>query len=560
MKFIGKFFLILLLILLLVLITGYFLLKSAWGAATLSRWISDETAYHLSIGRLHHSFSTPLEVTLDNFSFGHDGQPALVVADKVTLDLSLLQFSSPSRFDSITLTNGEVNLANISPGTAIPLQANHLRLNNISIVEPGTGTDSGFQASQIVADISPWNPGENSLQGSQYHFSMGIGQLTLNTQQLSNIHANGQVDPQQLTLDHLDGQAERGNFSGSLTRDAQGHWQVQQLSLQDIRFQTEKNLPDFLAPLVRHNIRPARIDISHATIVGPDWAVTDFNMQLANPQLPAGDLLTQGGTLKLQASELVCDNNDFVSPQADAEATPEGLRIDSISTHWKNGTLSASGDWLRANRQLALNNLTISGLEYTLPQDWRQWWMAPLPDWLDSVVVHQLAVSNSLVIDINPAFPFQMTALHGTGHELLLVRNHQWGIWSGDSEWKATEATFNRRDINAPWLKLHADDRQITVSDLKMLADNGPLVGSAQISQQPSRNFSLSLQGQSVPTDLFAHWGWPVTPAGEKGSITLNVTGKLQADQPLRPTVNGTLHLSTPAGAQQQSMQDGVIR
>ncbi len=558
MKFIGKFFLILLLILLLVLITGYFLLKSAWGAATLSRWISDDTAYHLSIGRLHHSFSAPLEVTLDNFSFGHDGQPALVVADDVTLDLSLLQFSAPSHFDAITLTNGEINLANIRPGTAIPLQANHLRLNNISIVEPGTG--SGFTARQVMADITPWKPDANSLQGEQYHFRMGIGQLLLNTQPLSNIHADGQMNSQQLTLDHLDGQAERGSFSGSLTRDAQGHWQVQQLSLQDIRFQTEKNLADFLAPLVRHNIRPGQIDISHATIVGPDWAVTDLNMQLANPQLPATDLLTQGGTLKLQASELVYGNNDFVSPQAAAEATPEGLRIDSISTHWKNGTVSASGDWQRANRQLALNNLTLTGLEYTLPQDWRQWWMAPLPDWLDSVIVHQLAVSNSLVIDINPAFPFQMTALHGTGQQLVLARNHQWGIWSGDSEWKATEATFNRRDINAPWLKLHADDRQIKVSELKMLVDNGPLIGSATISQQPSREFSLSLQGQSVPTDLFTHWGWPVTSAGGKGNVTLNLTGKLQADQPLRPTVNGTLQLSTPAGAQQQSMQAGVLR
>ena len=558
MKFIGKFFLILLLILLLVLITGYFLLKSAWGAATLSRWISNETAYHLSIGRLHHSFSAPLEVTLDDFSFGHDGQPALVVADHVTLGLSLLQFSTPTHFDTITLTEGEINLANIRPGTAIPLQANHLRLNNISIVEPGA--DTGFTASQIVADISPWKPDANSLQGGHYHFRMGIGQLQLNAQTLSNLHANGQVNSRQLTLESLEGQTERGRFSGALTRDAQGAWQVQQLSLQDIRFQTEKNLPDFLAPLVRHNIRPGQIDISHATIVGPDWAVTDLNLQLANPQLPDNALLAQGGTLKLQASELVYGNNDFVSPRAEAEATPEGVRIDSLSTHWKNGTVSATGDWQRATRQLALNNLTVTGLEYTLPQDWRQRVMAPLPDWLDSVIVHQLAVSNSLIIDINPAFPFQMTALHGSGQELLLARHHQWGIWSGNSEWKATEATFNRRDISAPWFKLHADDRQISVSDLKMLIDNGPLVGSAQISQQPSRDFSLSLEGQSVPTDFLTHWGWPAPATGGKGSVSLNVTGKLQAGQPLRPTVSGTLHLTTPAGTQQQSMQAGVMR
>ena len=66
MKFIGKFFLILLLILLLLLVAAWFALKSTWGAGTLSRWISDDTAYHLSIGRIRHSLSSPLVVTLED--------------------------------------------------------------------------------------------------------------------------------------------------------------------------------------------------------------------------------------------------------------------------------------------------------------------------------------------------------------------------------------------------------------------------------------------------------------------------------------------------------------
>lgn len=179
-----------------------------------------------------------------------------------------------------------------------------------------------------------------------------------------------------------------------------------------------------------------------------------------------------------------------------------------------NGTINASGRWLRDSRQLALDNLSLSGIEYTLPENWRQLWMSPLPEALSSVVIHQLAVSHTLLIDISPDFPFQMTALNGTGNELVLAKQHQWGIWSGDSEWKANEATFNRQDIRAPWLTLHADDRQITVSDLKMLIDNGPLVGSATLAQQPSRQFSLNLRGQNVPVEALQHWGWPVNHNG----------------------------------------------
>lgn len=150
-----------------------------------------------------------------------------------------------------------------------------------------------------------------------------------------------------------------------------------------------------------------------------------------------------------------------------------------------------------------------------------------------------------------------MTGLNGTGSELMLAKQGQWGVWSGQSEWKANEATFNRQDIRAPWLRLSADNQQIAVSDLKMLIDNGPLIANATLSQQPSRQFTLNLQGQAVPLKALSHWGWPVTADG-KGDLTLSAQGNLQAATPLRPTVNGTLTLSTATGKTVQSMHNGV--
>lgn len=556
MKFIGKCLLILLITLLLALVVGYFLLKSTWGAATLSRWISDETDWHLSIGRVRHSFSDPLAVTLQDFSFGHDGQPALVVADDVTLNLSLLQFSQPSHFAAIILSDGEINLANRLSGTPVPLQADHLYLRQMRIIQPAT--ENTFTASDTDAEIAPWQSTADQVLGDHYHFTLSIGELSLQGQTLKNIQSQGSAEAQQLSLDSLSGQAERGTFSGAIARDADGHWQVKQLSLQNTRFQTDKTLSEFMKPLEQHNIRPGQLDVSHATIVGPDWAVSDLNLQLNNPQPQDSSLLTAGGQLTASASRFVYGTSQLIDPQADISGTAEGYRLNRLTSHWMNGTINASGRWLRDSRQLALDNLSLSGIEYTLPENWRQLWMSPLPEALSSVVIHQLAVSHTLLIDISPDFPFQMTALNGTGNELVLAKQHQWGIWSGDSEWKANEATFNRQDIRAPWLKLHADDRQITVSDLKMLIDNGPLVGSATLAQQPSRQFSLNLRGQNVPVEALQHWGWPVNHHGT-GEITLNVSGHLQAGQPLRPTVNGTLNLILPTGTTQQSMHNGSV-
>ncbi len=38
-----------------------------------------------------------------------------------------------------------------------------------------------------------------------------------------------------------------------------------------------------------------------------------------------------------------------------------------------------SGNWLRAGNALVLDDTAFAGLEYTLPANWKQLWMTPLP-------------------------------------------------------------------------------------------------------------------------------------------------------------------------------------
>jgi hypothetical protein len=50
-----------------------------------------------------------------------------------------------------------------------------------------------------------------------------------------------------------------------------------------------------------------------------------------------------------------------------------------------------SGNWLRAGNALVLDDTAFAGLEYTLPANWKQLWMAPLPDWLQSLTLKNSA-------------------------------------------------------------------------------------------------------------------------------------------------------------------------
>ena len=215
---------------------------------------------------------------------------------------------------------------------------------------------------------------------------------------------------------------------------------------------------------------------------------------------------------------------------------------------------------MRSNKALVLDDAAIAGLEYTLPENWKQLWMNPLPAWLNSLTLKKFSASRNLVIDIDPNFPWQLTALDGYGANLGLVQNNQWGIWSGSATLNAAAATFNRTDVRRPSLALTANSSTINISELSAYTEKGLLEATASISQLPQRQTQVSLNGRGVPMTILQQWGWPALPLSGDGNIQLTASGNIQADVPLKPTVNGQLHAVNVEKQQvTQTMQAGVV-
>lgn len=172
----------------------------------------------------------------------------------------------------------------------------------------------------------------------------------------------------------------------------------------------------------------------------------------------------------------------------------------------------------------------------------------------------KFSASRNLVIDIDPVFPWQITALDGYGANLELVQHHQWGVWSGNATLNAAAATFNRVDVRRPSLSLTANASTVNISDLSAFTGKGILEATASVSQLPQRQTQISLNGRGVPMDVLQQWGWPALPIAGDGNIQLTASGNIQADAPLKPTVNGQLH-AVNAQKQQitQTMQAGVV-
>ncbi|MDK2579972.1 AsmA family protein [Citrobacter sp. DNRA3] len=557
MKFIGKLLLYVLIALAVAILGLYFLLQTRWGAEHVSTWVSENSSYHLAFDAIDHRFSSPSHILLENVTFGRDGQPATLVAKTVDIGLSSRQITDPLHVDTILLQNGTLNL---SQQTApLPFQADRLQLQDMALNSPGS--EWTLSAQRVNGGVIPWSPEAGKILGSKAQIQLSASSLTLNDVPTTNVLIEGSIDHDRVTLSNIGADVARGALTGVAQRNADGSWVVENLRLNDIRLQSDKSLAEFFAPLSTiPSLQIGRLEVTDARLQGPDWAVTDLDLSLRNMTFSKDDWQTQEGKLSMNASEFIYGSLHFFDPILNAEFSPQGIALRQFTTRWEGGMVRTSGSWMRSNKALVLDDAAIAGLEYTLPENWKQLWMKPLPAWLNSLTLKKFSASRNLVIDIDPDFPWQLTALDGYGANLGLVQNNQWGVWSGSATLNAAAATFNRTDVRRPSLALTANSSTINISELSAYTEKGLLESTASISQLPQRQTQVSLNGRGVPMTILQHWGWPALPLSGDGNIQLTASGNIQADAPLKPTVNGQLHAVNVEKQQvTQTMQAGVV-
>ncbi|WP_313112891.1 AsmA family protein [Pseudescherichia sp.] len=557
MKLIGKVLLYIAIALLLAIVACYFLVQTRWGATQVGKWVSSNTDYHLAFDAADHRFSSPSHLLLKNVNFGRKGQPATLEAKSVDIGFSSRQLTDPLHADTILLQDGTLNL---SPATApLPLKADRLLLSDMAFNSPATGWD--LSAQRVTGGITPWEPIAGNVMGSKAQIQFSAGSMTLNGVPVSNVLIQGSIDNSDVTLSTIGADMARGSLTGTARRTADGGWIVDSLRLNDIRLQSDKSLTDFFAPLTTlPSLQIGRLEVTDARLQGPDWAVTDLDLSARALTLTKGDWQSEDGRLSMNASEFIFGSLHLFDPIFNAEFSPQGIALRQFTSRWEGGMVRTSGNWLRDGKALVLDDTALAGLEYTLPANWKQLWMDRLPDWLNSVTLKRFSASRNLVIDIDPAFPWQITALDGYGANLQLARDRQWGIWGGSAKLNAAAATFNRVDVRRPSLALAADRSTVNISELSAFTGQGLLEGTATVSQGPERQVSVNLNGRGIPLSILQQWGWPALPLSGGGNIQLTATGRVNAEAPLKPTVNGELKAIDVMKQQlTQTMRNGEV-
>lgn len=545
MKFIGKLLLTLLLLVVLAIALLYVIGQTRWAAGYLSRWVSDNSEYRLSVAKISHSWDQPGQISLEDVQLATKNQPPSLVAKRLDLGLSLRQLTEPRYFHSVTLRDGTLKLP--QQNAVLPIQADVLQLSNMAL----QANDETWQlnAQRVNAGITPWQPKAGHPLGENHQFQFSAGSMTLNGIPASQVLVQGELKQNQLLLSNFGADLAQGDLTGVATRAANGSWLVERLRLSGVRMQTPLTLEQFWQRFTAlPPITLKRFDLIDARLEGKEWAFNDLDLSLQNVTFQQGDWSSPDGSLNFNASDLINGGFHLIDPIMNMRLSPAGIAIQQFTTRWEGGLLRTSGNWLRANNRLQLDEVAVAALEYTLPSNWRGLWLQTLPHWLAEVYVNKLTTNRNLIIDINPAFPFQVTALDGYGSNLLLARDHQWGIWSGTLNLNGSEATFNKIDVRRPSLALNANDGQINVTDLSAFMPQGLLEAKATIEQLPGKPFTLSLNGRSVPVNTLQQWGWQQVPLEGDGNLQLQLKGLLNSDGPFKSSLQGRLQATSKNG------------
>ena len=476
MKFLGKVLLTVLLLLVLSIVLCYVLLQTSWAAGWLSRWVSDNSEYRLSLGKIDHSWSQPGQVSFRDVTLGRANHPPFLIFHLALFGLSWRQLTEPRHFLSLNLQNGRLILSNSQ--SPLPLQADTLQLTNMALdttLEPkNSAAQWKIAGQQVTGGLVPWLPQPGNSLGENAQFQFSAGSLTINGITAQQLYLQGSIQKNALTLTNFGADIAQGELTGNASQAADGSWLVDRLRLSNIRLQTPASVNDVWNTFLQlPPITLKRFDLIDARVEGKNWAFNDLDLTLKNITFKQGDWQTEDGELSFNAGDIIKGNIHLIDPIATFALSPAGVTINQFSTRWQDGLLRTQGNWARDTHRLQLDELTMVALVYTLPADWKQQWQQTLPNWLSEVYVGKLSANRNLLIDINPDFPFQITSLDAAGTNLLLAKNHQWGVWSGSLMLNAGNATFNKNDVRRPSLALNANEQQITFSDLSALTKKG---------------------------------------------------------------------------------------
>ncbi|WP_421246644.1 AsmA-like C-terminal region-containing protein [Aeromonas sanarellii] len=501
-------------------------------------WLSRQTGVPVSIGRLVFNPLHPYTLLAEQVRYG----------DAVQLEKIYLEV------ESIDWLNRDVRIAHldlIRPAIKLPLpnQLPTLPVHSLTIAD-STIDNLNLQSEALTlrglsATLSDWELIDPRRQ-PQVNLTLGINQLETPRFTLARLSLKGRLEGQVLSTDRLSANL----FDGLLETGMVLNWPERSLQLHDLKASAMRlelgDIPPGEFPLNRITLDRGQLAQVSINAIEQELSLNNFNGQLTAfdwqaGSRPSGYLAGTLGDLGqgLFQLEAIEGKLAFSPRQLDAELRGKAYE----------GEFSLDLALDPQLQRLTLKELTLSGMDISLPDGWWQDWQGWRPQQID---VRKLAFDRLKVLSFDDALPLSLTGWQFYLNDLALRGNQPAPLLG--------RARVESKWFELVWGGLSARngelDGELTPGAWQLnklassLPDEGSLSLSGQWGKAPGQESRLQLQGKQLDLEL---WGKllhaPVSLAGK-----VDLAAQLQADlngQPgeevanWRRTLQGSLSLES---------------
>ncbi|MCB6145879.1 hypothetical protein LHK12_14925 [Providencia rettgeri] len=262
-----------------------------------------------------------------------------------------------------------------------------------------------------------------------------------------------------------------------------------------------------------------KVELTNIDIQGKDWALSGLSTEIDQLSFVRGSWTSSESNIRFNVDQFVVKDQQLSTLIGDLKINGDSLNINKLSGYYNKGVFNLSGSWQRNNQVLTIDEGKLAGILYTLPENWLPFFAQPTPAWLFGLNIKKFTLSQSLLMNIQPQFPFELTALSGNIENVDLIKQKQWGIWSGKATFTADSGTINQVLVRRPFIEVRQSGKSSAAASLTVSTDKGISKVGLLVKQEPKKvPFLLRASGSNIDLVDLNQW------VGQASQLKLSVT------------------------------------
>lgn len=558
MKWLIKFTTYALLLLLLLFMFAYIGLQTRWGASYSSQFLSKFTDYDIDVGIMGHEFSTPGEFIFQDVKLTSKNNDLSLDAQQIVIDVNWRNLFSGTAIKRLVITQGTLS-AVVSPNAVLlPISASILQFENSQITLKED--NDTVQVVGFTGGITPWKPAENAPFGYG-DFRFTSNQLKFNNLSFKNIAVTGKLQQQGIEISQASAYLNNGYIAGVGKRLNDGTITIDSLTMNKVGWESDIYFDHLFDAIISEKpLQVKNVELTNVDIQGKDWALSGLSTEIDQLSFVRGSWISPQSKVNFNVDQFVVKDQQLSTLIGELNINGDNLNINKLSGYYNKGVFNLSGSWQRNDRILTIDEGKLAGILYTLPENWLSFFAEPAPTWLSGLSIKKFTLSQSLLMNIQPQFPFEFTALSGNIENVDLIKQKQWGVWSGKATFNADSGTINQVLVRRPFIEVRQSGKSSAAASLTVSTDKGISKIGLLVKQEPNKvPFLLRASGSNIDLIDLNQWGWSGFPAQVIGDFDVTLQGDLLAPS-LTKSLNGELMASPLQGKRlYRTVVNGVV-